>query len=107
MIYGHYADGECCDLDTAVQSLKDLPMDFINRPIHNSHRKDIVWDDAPLAFGGDVQPTEPLPYDEKPASNFDGDVFRADGQNGMEINMPTIFLLPYWYGRWCGLLAED
>ena len=107
MIFGHYADGECCDLDKAVQSLKDLPMDFINRPIVNSHRKELVWDDGPLAFGGRVQLAEPLPYDEGPATNFDGNPFFADGENGMFCNMPTIFLLPYWYGRWCGLLAED
>lgn len=107
LIFGHYADGECCDLDAAVQSLKDLPLSFINDPIVNSHRKDIVWTEEALAYGGDVQPTEPLPYDEKPVSNFDSDVFRADGSDAMEANLPTIYLLPYWYGRWCGLLAAD
>ncbi len=107
LIFGHYADGECCDLDAAVQTLKDLPMSFIEYPIKNSHRKELAWTDAPIAFGGDRQLTEPLPYDEKLPTNFDGNPFEADGRQGMEANLPTIFLLPYWYGRWCGLLAEE
>lgn len=106
LIYGNYADGECCDLDTAVQTLKDLPMSFIEYPIMNSHRKDLEWTDAPIAFGGDRQLTEPLPYDEKLPNNFDGNPFYADGRLGLEANLPTIFLLPYWYGRWCGLLGD-
>ncbi len=106
LIFGHYADGECCDLDTAVQSMKDLPMSFIDYPIRNSHRKDLVWTDDAIAFGGRRQLAEPLPYDEKLVNNFDGDPFRADGNRGTGVNLPTIFLLPYWYGRWCGLIED-
>lgn len=107
LIFGHYADGECCDLDKAVQSLKELPMSFINYAIKNSHRGDLVWTDDAIPYGGCRQLVEPLPYDEKLVNNFDGDAFRADGDAGMEANLPTIYLLPYWYGRWCGLLAAD
>lgn len=105
-IFGHYAQGEYCDLDNAVQYLKDLPMSFINYPICNSHRKELQWDEGPLAFGGRVQLAEPLPYDEGNVTNFDGNPFFADGGNAMHCQLPTVFLLPYWYGRWCGLLSE-
>ncbi len=107
IIFGHFADGECCDLDAAVQALKELPMSFVHCPIKNSHRKELEWTDASLAFGGEVQLVNPLPYDEKPVNNFDDNPFRADGRDAMEATLPTIYLLPYWYGRWCGLLAAD
>lgn len=104
IVYGAFS-GECCDLDRAVTSLQELPLDFVNYPIKNSVR-DLEWDDGPTVFGDPPQLFDPLPYDEKPVNNFDGNPFAADGGDGTWAAEPTIFLLPYWLGRLYGLLGD-
>lgn len=105
IIYGAFSD-TCCDLDCAVQSLEELPLDFINYPIVNSIRRELEWDNSPEEFGERPQLKAPLPYDEKPVSNFDANPFMPDGGTGTVSDEPTIFLLPYWMGRYYGLLGD-
>ena len=84
---------------------KALPLDLINYPVKNSFRE-LEWTDDAVEYGGVRQLKEPLAYDEKPVNGYDGNPFVADGGNALEAAEPTIFLLPYWLGRYFGLLGD-
>lgn len=93
------------DLDEAVWYLQEHPMDLINWDIRNSHRKDIDF----------IEPnfrrqtlTEVLPPDERPVQRHNGNMFRLDrvGANGTgEHSAGDIWLLPYWTGRFLGVIG--
>lgn len=104
VLFGAFS-GECSDLDRAVTSLEELPLDFINYPIKNSVRE-LEWTDEAIKYGGCRQLKEPLPYDEKPVNGYDCNPFIADSGNGFEAAEPTIYLLPYWLGRYFGLFGD-
>ncbi len=94
------------DLDEAVWYLKEHPMDLIDWSIMNSHRKDIEF----------VEPNfrnqtikEVLPPDERPVQRHNGNMFNLDrpGRSGVsEHSAGDIWLLPYWMGRYLGVISE-
>lgn len=94
------------DLDEAVWYLQEHPLDMINWNIMNSHRKDIEI----------IEPNprrqtikEVLPPDERPVQRHNGNMFNIDkkGGNGNgEESAGDIWLLPYWMGRYLGVITE-
>lgn len=105
IVYGAFT-GDCCDLETAVESLEKLPLDFIEYPLCNEARADLVWDEGQEVYNGPRQLKEPLPYDEKPVNNFDASPFAVTRGQGLTSHETTIYLLPYWMGRYFGLLGD-
>ncbi len=108
IVYGAFT-GDCCNLDVAVDSLEKLPLDFTDYPTLNEGRKDLVYDVGQEYYGGPNYPKqlrEPLPYDEKPITNFDDNPFWINEGNGMRMCLPTVYLVPYWLGRLYGLLGD-
>jgi len=99
--------GEHCDLENAVRSLEELPLDLIHHKVVNSVRPEIVWDSGQELFGGVRQLKEPLPYDEKPMNKYDNNPFLADRGDGLRAEDGTVFLLPYWYARYYGMIIEE
>ena len=99
--------GEHCDLENAVRSLEELPLDLIHHKVVNSVRPEIVWDSGQELFGGVRQLKEPLPYDEKPMNKYDNTPFLADRGDGLRAEDGTVFLLPYWYARYYGMIIEE
>ena len=93
-------------IEDAVQSLCEMPLDLICYKTTNSHRDSLRWGEGQERFGGGKQLYEPLPYDEKPMVKYDNNPFLPDGGNGMRAEDGTLFLAPYWYGRYYGLLGE-
>ncbi len=94
------------DLDEAVWYLQEHPMDLINWDIKNSHRKDI--ESVEENFRGQTI-TEVLPPDERPVQRHNANMFRLDrtGGNGDgEHSAGDIWLLPYWMGRYLGVISE-
>ncbi|MEL7589462.1 MAG: hypothetical protein AAGU19_22300 [Prolixibacteraceae bacterium] len=94
------------DLDEAVWYLQEHPMDLIDWDIKNSHRQDI----EPIEenFRGQTI-TEVLPPDERPVQRHNANMFRLDrtGGNGTgEHSAGDIWLLPYWMGRYLGVISE-
>ena len=93
------------DLDEAIWYLHEYPMDLINWDIKNSHRKDIEL----IAPNFRNQTTkEVLPPDETPVQRHNGNMFRLDriGGNGNgEHSAGDIWLLPYWMGRYLGVIS--
>lgn len=90
--------GRDCDLSIALDGLAQYPLDLINYPVRNSCRSDLVWNAA------HTQLLRPLPFDEAPIDHFGHNRFEADGGTGMESIFGAIYLLPYWYGRYWGLI---
>ncbi|ACT95512.1 hypothetical protein [Dyadobacter fermentans] len=93
------------DLNEAVWYLQEHPMDLIDWVIKNSHRKDIEK----------LEPNfrkqtikEVLPPDERPVQRHNGNMFNLDrnGGNGSgEHSAGDIWLLPYWMGRYLGIIT--
>ena len=80
-------------------------MDLIDWVIRNSHRKDI----EKLEPNFRKQTTkEVLPPDERPIQRHNGNMFSLDrsGGNGSgEHSAGDIWLLPYWMGRYLGIIT--
>ncbi len=88
------------DLEYATRTLAEYPLDLIHWSIKNSHRADIQIDpDRPNSS------LEPLPADERPVSEWAANLHALDGgRDGMSAMDGTWYLLPYWMGRYHGLL---
>ena len=126
--YGALTDNSC-DIENAAKSLSEMNLDLIRWPVYNSYRKDIVWDTEQEAIGAPAQLKYPVEYGSRVLVHYDGNQFVCDagcerfanvnkkkvnrtstlpgtGANGMSASMPYIYLLPYWMGRYYGLLAD-
>ncbi|HZK94074.1 MAG TPA: hypothetical protein VFC67_07695, partial [Prolixibacteraceae bacterium] len=93
------------DLKEAVWYLQEHPMDMINWDIMNSQRKDIEFI-APNFRNQTLK--EVLPPDERPIQRHNGNMFNLDkkGGNGSgEESAGDIWLLPYWMGRYLGVIS--
>ena len=93
------------DLNEAVWYLQRHPLDLINWDILNSHRKDIEFI-APNFRQQTLK--EVLPPDERPVQRHNGNMFNNDkkGGNGTgEESAGDIWLLPYWMGRYLGVIS--
>jgi len=96
---------ESFDLKEAIRYLQEYPLDLINWTITNSHRKDI--DFMPVNFRNQTI-SEVLPPDELPVSRHNANRFRLDenGEGREEYSAGDIWLLPYWMGRYLGVISE-
>jgi hypothetical protein len=93
------------DLNEAVWYLKEYPLDLINWAVKNSHRQDIEL--VKPNFRNQTT-TEVLPPDERPIQRHNGNTFTLDrtGGNGTSENSAgDIWLLPYWMGRYLGVIS--
>ena len=129
IVYGALTENYC-DIENAAKSLSEMNLDLIRWPIYNSYRKDIVWDTEQEAMGLPAQLKYPVEYSSRVLVHYDGNPFVCDsgaekyvninskivnktailpgtaGANGMRVMMPYIYLLPYWMGRYYGLLGD-
>ena len=129
IVYGALTNNYC-DIENAAKSLSEMNLDLIRWPAYNSYRKDIVWDDEQEALGVPAQLKYPVEYSARVLVHYDGNPFVCDsgaeefvninskivnrtsilpgtsGANGMRAMMPYIYLLPYWMGRYYGLLGD-
>jgi hypothetical protein len=92
------------DGEEAIWYLQEYPMDLISWSVSNSHRKDIV----PIAHNFRRQTiTEVLPPDELPIRRHNANRFTLDagGMGRSESSAGDIWLLPYWMGRYLGVIS--
>lgn len=104
-IYGAFTD-EVCDIDIAVKALRDMETDYTGRRMLNSKRRNLVYDTEQERWGEAPQLIAPLDYDEKNCYNYDTNPFETDWGNGDSTCSPSCYLLPYWFGRYYGLIEE-
>ena len=93
------------DLDEAIWYLQEHPMDLVDWAIMDSHRKDIEFMEPNFR---NQTITEVLPPDERPVQRHNGNMFNLDrmGSNGTsEHSAGDIWLLPYWMGRYMGVIS--
>ncbi len=103
LFYGAFSDAPC-DLDISAKYLRDFPMDFAERTLFNSCRKGLVFDMEPELWGDAPQLKDALDIDERVVRNCDSNPFGLDdGSEGCAAS-PTTFLLPYWFGRYYGMI---
>ncbi|UZR97234.1 hypothetical protein [Chondrinema litorale] len=102
-IYSQTGEKEI-DLDASILYLKNYPMDLRNWAVHNSHRKDIEL--LPENFRNQTT-KELLPLAELPLHRHNGDIFKLDkeGNGDQLISAGDVWLLPYWMGRYYGLIS--
>ena len=98
--------GAFCDLENAVRTLQEYPLDCINYKVCNSERPDVVKDDATLEFGGMIQAKDALPADERTYGRLGSNAFILDGGNNTSSHAPTDWLLPYWMARYYNMIEE-
>ena len=92
--------GQPHDVDAAVNTLAEYPLDLICWTVKNSHRTDITLDPK-----HPNQATEPLPADERRISEWAASLHDLDGgRDGMSAMDGTWYLLPYWMGRYHGFI---
>jgi hypothetical protein len=93
------------DREEAIWYLREYPLDLIHWTMNNSHRKDIEL----------VEPNfrrqttkEVLPPDELRISRHNANRFVLDGgrDGTQEFSAGDIWLLPYWMGRYLGVIGE-
>ncbi|MVM28670.1 hypothetical protein GO755_01405 [Spirosoma sp. HMF4905] len=94
------------DLPEAIWYLQQYPLDMIDWSIMNSHRKDI--DTLAPNFRGQTT-KEVLPPDESPIQRHNSNTFTLDRSKGnsgtSEHSAGDIWLLPYWMGRYLGVIS--
>jgi hypothetical protein len=93
------------DLKEAAWWLREYPMDMIDWVIVNSNRKDI--DPLGTNFRGQTL-KEVLPPHERPVSRHNANMFDLDRKQGngtSEHSAGDIWLLPYWMGRYLGVIT--
>ena len=92
------------DLEESVWYLQEYPLDMIDWTVKNSHRKDIEL--LPPNF---IEQTtkEVLPPDELGIIRHNNSRFILDrnGRGSSEMSAGDIWLLPYWAGRYLGVIS--
>ena len=93
------------DLEEAIWYLQEYPLDLIHWQVSNSHRKDIEMLEANFR---NQTTTEVLPPDELPINRHNANRFQLDGGDGggSEYSAGDIWLLPYWMGRYLGVISD-
>lgn len=131
-VYGAVT-GEHCDLENAVDELMDFPMDPVCWSLYNSYQPELKWDMAPVEMGMVPQLFDPLEAHERRLVYSDSNRFTVDSgaedvaepifnesddptaytmfpstgnDKGMEAAPSTMFLQPYWFARYNGLIEE-
>jgi hypothetical protein len=91
------------DLQESIWHLKEFPLDMIQFAVQNSHRKDIELIEA--NFWGQTT-ARVLPPDERPELKHNRSLFKLDaGDRQSELSAGDTFLLPYWMGRFLGVIS--
>ncbi len=91
------------DLAESVWHLCEFPLDMIQFEVENSHRKDLKF--VPNNFRGQTI-TKVLPPDERPELKHNRNLFTLDAADRhAELGAGDTFLLPYWMGRFLGVIS--
>lgn len=91
------------DLLGALWTLRSFPLDLVTWDVRNSYRLDIQRL-QPNFRGQETQSL--LPPGERPMMRWNGNPFRLDGGDGGHTELAgDEYLLPYWMGRYLGIIA--
>lgn len=95
------------DLEAAIEHLQQVPTDRRVWGVKNSVRDDVHFAEMPNRFGRAVL-DHVLPVDERSFEKWNADPYEPDEDgNGRLESDGAAYLLPYWMGRYHGLIAEQ
>jgi len=93
-------------LSDSVRSLMEIPVDRVRWAVDNRDRADVAQAWLPER-GGNVEGTSVLPYSENGMTKWNGDPYElARGGDGTTEDDGAAYLLPYWLGRFHGLIED-
>ena len=104
LIYAMSTGAKEFDLHESIWFLQTYPLDLRSWGMKNSHRKDIAI--LPVNFRRQTMP-DLLPLGEMPLFRHNGEIFHLDsgGDGSSMISAGDVWLLPYWMGRYMGVIS--
>lgn len=105
MIYAWLSRNETNDLENSIATLQQMHMNGIKWTVNNSHRADYTLNPKLDRFDHE-QSMEVFSYKQKVFPRWSENPYRLDYQNsGTSEEMLQTWLLPYWLGRYLGLIV--
>jgi hypothetical protein len=103
MVYA-IIDPNDADIEGALQTLREMPVDRRDWGQENSHRLDVTLQRA-TNVRDQILTLEVLPADERYFERWNADPYVADGGgNGTSEGAGVHWMLPYWMARYHGIL---
>lgn len=100
----NYARNKQEELATSIAFFENTPLDLIDWPIDHTKREDIRIVRKPVL--DDVQVSELQPPALRLAIRWDKNPWTATGGDPHREREPVFWLLPYWMGRYLGIINE-
>ncbi len=101
-VYGGVMGGDFGAIG-CVELLRDMPLDMVDWTVDNRHREDIHLVRTPVIE--DVQADRLLPPSERSLGKWDKNPYEAAGGSGGHAESSGVhWLLPYWMGRYYGII---
>ncbi|HEX5025438.1 MAG TPA: hypothetical protein VFV68_09200, partial [Agriterribacter sp.] len=100
--------GKNCGLSTALEEIRQYPLDLVGWSMDNSHRWDVQVDPL-VGRGGSLQAVQPLPTPESNISRWNTNPKSLNAgrkANGEIEETGTYFLFAYWMGRYYNFFTE-
>lgn len=97
-------NGGSDDLEHSIFFLKDAPLDLVDWQIDNGRREDLQLVRHPILE--EVQVNELRPPSEYRTMRWDRNPYAAVAGNPSQEREPVFWLLPYWMGRYAGLIVD-
>jgi predicted aspartyl protease len=105
MLYAWLSRSDDNGLDDSVRTLKEMHTNWVVWPVFNSQSADYVLAKKKDRFHHD-QSTSVFPYYQLQVMRWSHNPYRLDQDgDGHSEEMMTPFLLPYWLGRYLGLIT--
>lgn len=101
----NYLSGGNDELQSSIFFLKDAPLDLVDWYIDNGRREDLQVVRSPILE--ELQVDELRPPSEYRTIRWDKNPFVAVAGNPAEELDPVFWLLPYWMGRYQGLIRNE
>lgn len=100
-------------LEDSIETLERQPLDRVDWPLRNSHRKDLVplgehvREKGPKPVAGYRVNGKVLPIDERYVGHWNHDPWRLDfNGSGKSLGDGAMYLLPYYMGLYHGLIKD-
>jgi len=92
------------DEESTLWFLRDYPLDLVRYTVKNSHRKDLTYLEPNFR---EQETAELLPAAERRIIRYNANPFTLDGGSAARNELTGAeYLLPYWMGRYYGVIEE-
>lgn len=104
-IYSYFT-GSHADIESAVETLEDHPLDMFEYKTDNSIRPDVEINYGPVEYGDGPQAMKALAADERGLGRLSYEAFNLCKGNDISYAPPSEWLLGYWLGVYYGIIEE-